>query len=315
MLEIAIEIITIMFCISGIAFGIGVILDNEKIKNFAKKEVLECFFNSFLVASAFLLFGKEGIVQKIVNSLLNASSTCPKSIEFNSASCFAYSFLIGEGYYLNGNFYPSLSQQTISVLLSILLLNVFLGFVSGFGINLGISFDISKVFSSFFSILSTVTSALSISLISIMAQAYLILFVSSIGIALLLPLSIVLRSFIVTRKMGSLLFAFFISFTYIFPLTYYLNALLFQKQEINFNEFQNQTQEQIKNLTISNIPYLLNNIKDETSKILTQIFSFVGYILIKSIFIPAFSFALAWLSMQEISQLLGNEIQIKVNIL
>ena len=74
MLEIAIEIIAIMFCISGIIFGIGEIFDNENLKNFAKLEVLETFFNSFLVASAFLLFGNNGIVQRVVNEIANTSN-------------------------------------------------------------------------------------------------------------------------------------------------------------------------------------------------------------------------------------------------
>jgi hypothetical protein len=319
MLEIAIEIIAIMFCISGIIFGIGEIFDNEKLKNFAKLEVLETFFNSFLVASAFLLFGNNGIVQRIVNEIANTSQqNCPSSISYNYASCFAYSFLVGDHYFLNGKSYPSLANQIISMLLSIVFINGILGLISGFSILI---FNFSKVFSSVFSILSILSSSLSISLISITAQSYLILFVTSIGPSILLPISLILRSFIATKKLGSALFAFFVSFCYILPLTYFMNALFFEDTSLNIDLSElNQTIEVPTNSTtnssiIQNGEEMINQFKDYFSKIFSKTFEFVGYLLIKSIFIPAFSLSLAWLSTREISQLLGNEIPFKVNVI
>jgi len=319
MLEIAIEIIAIMFCISGIIFGIGEIFDNEKLKNFAKLEVLETFFNSFLVASAFLLFGNNGIVQRIVNEIANTSQqNCPSSISYNYASCFAYSFLVGDHYFLNGKSYPSLANQITSTLLSIVFINGILGLISGFSV---VIFNFSKVFSSVFSILSILSSSLSISLISITAQSYLILFVTSIGPSILLPISLILRSFIATKKLGSALFAFFVSFCYILPLTYFMNALFFEDTSLNIDLSElNQTIEIPTNSTtnssiIQNGEEMINQFKDYFSKIFSKTFEFVGYLLIKSIFIPAFSLSLAWLSTREISQLLGNEIPFKVNVI
>jgi len=318
MLEIAIEIIAIMFCISGIIFGIGEIFDNEKLKNFAKLEVLETFFNSFLVASAFLLFGNNGIVQRIVNEIANTSQqNCPSSISYNYASCFAYSFLVGDHYFLNGKSYPSLASQIISMLLSIVFINGILGLISGFSILI---FNFSKVFSSVFSVLSILSSSLSLSLISITAQSYLILFITSIGPSILLPISLILRSFIATRKLGSALFAFFISFCYIFPLTYFMNALLFEDTTINFDLSELDqaiaipTNSTTNSSIIQNGEAIINQIKDYLSNFFSKTFQFVGYLLIKSIFIPAFSLSLAWLSTREISQLLGNEIPFKVNV-
>ena len=322
MLEIAIEIIAIMFCISGIIFGIAEIFDNEKLKNFAKLEVLETFFNSFLVASAFLLFGNNGIVQKIVNEIANTSQqNCPSSISYNYASCFAYSFLVGDHYFLNGKSYPSLASQIISMLLSIVFINGVLGLISGFNFLI---FDFSKVFSSVFSVLSILSSSLSLSLVSITAQSYLILFIASIGPSILLPISLILRSFIATKKLGSALFAFFVSFCYIFPLTYFMNSLLFEDTTINFDlsdlnqAITSSTNSSLTNTNstsiIQNGEAIINQIKDYFSKIFSKTFEFIGYLLIKSIFIPAFSLSLAWLSTREISQLLGNEIQFKINV-
>jgi len=325
MLEIAIEIIAIMFCISGIIFGIGEIFDNEKLKNFAKLEVLETFFNSFLVASAFLLFGNNGIVQRIVNEIANTSQqNCPSSISYNYASCFAYSFLVSDHYFLNGKSYPSLASQIISMLLSIVFINGILGLISGFSI---VIFNFSKVFSSVFSVLSILSSSLSLSLISITAQSYLILFITSIGPNILLPISLILRSFIATKKLGSALFAFFVSFCYIFPLTYFMNALLFEDTTINFDLSDFDLTKAITlptNSTLTNTnstgiiqngEVIINQIKNYLSKFFSKAFQFAGYLLIKSIFIPAFSLSLAWLSTREISQLLGNEIPFKVNVI
>ena len=319
MLEIAIEIIAIMFCISGIIFGIAEIFDNEKLKNFAKLQVLETFFNSFLVASAFLLFGNNGIVQRIVNEIANTSQqNCPSSISYNYASCFAYSFLVGDHYFLNGKSYPSLASQITSTLLLIVFINGILGLISGLSV---VVFNFSKVFSSVFSILSILSSSLSISLISITAQSYLILFITSIGPSILLPISLILRSFIATKKLGSTLFAFFVSFCYIFPLTYFMNALFFEDTSLNIDlseldqTIEIPTNSSTNSSIIQNGEAIINQFKDYFSKIFSKTFEFVGYLLIKSIFIPAFSLSLAWLSTREISQLLGNEIPFKVNVI
>jgi hypothetical protein len=157
-------------------------------------------------------------------------------------------------------------------------------------------------------------------LISITAQSYLILFITSIGPSILLPISLILRSFIATKKLGSALFAFFVSFCYIFPLTYFMNALFFEDTSLNIDLSElNQTIEIPTNSTtnssiIQNGEAIINQFKDYFSKIFSKAFQFVGYLLIKSIFIPAFSLSLAWLSTREISQLLGNEIPFKVNV-
>jgi hypothetical protein len=161
-------------------------------------------------------------------------------------------------------------------------------------------------------------------LISITAQSYLILFITSIGPSILLPISLILRSFIATRKLGSALFAFFVSFCYIFPLTYFMNALLFEDTTINFDlsdltkAITLPTNSTLTNTNstgiIQNGEVIINQIKDYLSKFFSKTFQFVGYLLIKSIFIPAFSLSLAWLSTREISQLLGNEIPFKVNV-
>ena len=99
-----------------------------------------------------------------------------------------------------------------------------------------------------------------------------------------------------------------------------MNALLFEDTTINFDLSELDqaiaipTNSTTNSSIIQNGEAIINQIKDYLSNFFSKTFQFVGYLLIKSIFIPAFSLSLAWLSTREISQLLGNEIPFKVNV-
>src|SRR5271155_679183 len=91
--EIAVGTIAIMMAIGGIATGLGVALNNKKLKEFGTEELFQCVINGALVGGFVVLFMQNGIITNMVNAIALSNTTslsCSSYMTQNYAICFAY---------------------------------------------------------------------------------------------------------------------------------------------------------------------------------------------------------------------------------
>lgn len=208
-LNIAIGIITIMIGIGGIATGLGFALNNKKLKEFGKEELFQSVINGALVGAFILLFLPNGIITETVNSITLSNSTslsCSASISQNYAICFAYDYLSGSGYALNGVYHQSILTQTTSLMLGFLGLNTVLGIIAGLNLNLAvISISFSSAANPIINQIQYFIKALTTISIAALVQSSLLIFIAASAVTVILPIGLILRTFYPTRKTGDFL--------------------------------------------------------------------------------------------------------------
>ncbi|MEM0106793.1 MAG: hypothetical protein QXS03_01015, partial [Candidatus Micrarchaeaceae archaeon] len=118
--SIAVLLVSIMIAISGIILGIGIALDDRKLKDFGKEELYQALISGFIVGTIFTLVAPGGAIFSLINTFASTSSShCITLISSNYVICFAYSFLTSPlPITINNISYPSLMSISISMILA-----------------------------------------------------------------------------------------------------------------------------------------------------------------------------------------------------
>ncbi len=326
-LEIAIAIIAIMMAIGGIAIGLGFAFNNNKLKEFGKEELFQSVINGALVGGFVVLFLPSGLITSIVNAITLSNSTsisCQGFMSQNYAICFAYNYLSGSGYTLNGVYHGSINSQSINLMLGFLTVNTILGIVSGLSISLPIvSISFSSVIGPLLSQAQFFVKAFTTISISALVQSSLLIFIATSAITVILPAGLILRTFYPTRKVGGFLIAASIGLYVILPMSYVLNANIIGAYNTNVD---NSTINQISSSAstvkgqilssnsktqtsfINSIIDTLGSIASMFSSIVNSVISLIAYFIVAAFILPSFSIVLTIISIKELSSILGAEV-------
>ena len=331
--SIAVSVIAIMISIGGMIFGVGYAMENRKLKDFGRDELLQSFINGAIVGSLFIFFSPGGLGTGIINGLAvgsNAAATCQGYMSSNYAICFAYNYLVGiKPVGIDNGMYPSLLDSSLELLLPVSGLYITLGLISSTQLDLGIaSISFSTILAPVLSQQDFIITALTFAIISIYTQSALLSVVSIVAVPFLLPIGLVLRTFYPTRRLGGTMVAIAIGLFAVFPLTYLLDAQI----TANYSGAVNQTtvssftlqaqsiQSQIFSVgggsvstnSISGVAQqLASGVSDLASSfadLIKQIISWIAILIVQVFFFPVLSVVLTITSIRELAKVLGSEV-------
>lgn len=325
---LAVDLIAIMLAVSGIVLGLGIALEERKLKDFGRTELQQALLNGAIVGMLMLSLGGNGIVSALSNGIVqNAQlgATCQGFMSSNYALCFAYNYLAGTGpVSVNGVSYLPLAETTFGVLAGTVGVYVALGLVGAVNLGTGIiSIGLGGMINPLLSQLGYVIGALGASLVSIEAQGILLKFVSLTAMQILLPVGMVLRIAYVTRRLGGAMMAVAIGLFAVLPLTYVLNAELVAGYSTSLNsaaigEFSlntsatastiTSTAQQIGAANLTQVPGLVSSLVLPLEDFVKHALNFIAQLVIQVFFLPAFSLILTAVSIRELARLLGSEI-------
>lgn len=331
--SIAVSVIAIMISVGGIIFGLGYAMDNNRLKNFGRDELIQSFINGAIVGALFLFFSPLGLGTGMINGLVSgshANATCNGYMSSNYAICFAYNYLVGvTPVTINNSSYPSLLGSSLELLLPISGLYITLGLISSTQLDFGIaSISFGTVLAPLLSQEDFIISALTFAIISIYTQSALLGVISIVAIPLLLPVGLVLRTFYPTRKLGGTAIAIAIGLFAIFPLTYLLDAQITANYSSTINQasissFTIQAQgvegslfstSVLPSNTLSGpLQALANGVSGLASSftsIIKQLVSWLALIIIQVFFFPVLSIVLTITSIRELAKMLGSEVSL-----
>ena len=314
-LDISVLLVSIMIAIGGLILGLGYALNEKKLKDLGRNEIMQSLINGALVGGFLVLFANGGIVGSFVNSVVLSSGTrlnCSPYLQYNAAICFAYDYLIGPGqYYYLGSYHTSVLSSVTLIIIALTSLYAVLGIFKLF---------LSPVLAQ---IQSTI-QALGAAAVSATVQASVLMFIAVSALTLILPLGLVLRTFYPTRKTGSFLIALTIGIYVVLPMTYLLNASVASAYSIASNQTNLATLSlnagSIERSAMSyaaqgtngtGIVYSLISIGSEIStqinNLVSSLYSVIAYFVIYAFVLPAFSLMLTAISIKELAALLGSD--------
>jgi hypothetical protein len=334
--EISVYLITIMIAVSGIILGLGYAIDDKKLKDFGRTELLQSLINSAIVGLLFVAFSSTGFFTLLINTIANAqyyAASCPAYMSSNYAICFAYNYLIGVSPVgINGSSHLSLMDTSLPLLAALSVSYTTLSLVSSIQLSVGfISVGLTSVLTPLLTQMNYLINAITLAIMGIEAQAVLLEFIAITAVPVLLPVGIVLRSLYFTRKLGGAIIAIAIGLFGVFPLTYLLNAELTNNY---FSTASNYTAASLisslnnmkssivgsvsslsgaRNSTTSNgllssITGILGGLAGSAEALFEEIANLVALLVIEIFFLPAFSLILTAISIKEFARILGSEV-------
>jgi hypothetical protein len=334
-LSISVYLISIMIAIGGVVLGLGYALNEKKMKEFGKKELLESIINGVIVGSIFVLFTNNGIVTTAINQATLANGTVMKCSGFmanNTAICLAYNYLASPVPYTYKGVerYSVLSTATTTIT-DLLLLNGILGMIAGVKIDLGIvTFSFSYVISPIINELQYIVKLLGTVDIVAVVQASILDFVAVCVLTVLLPTGIILRTFYPTRKLGGFIMALSIGLYVVLPMSYVLDVNITNSYptyinqtsissisasatslkdsvfgaEAQYNATSNSTNSRgILQSINSGVSFITNGI----TGIINSLLNSLAYLIVYSFILPIFSLIITGISVRELSVMLGSE--------
>jgi hypothetical protein len=312
--NVSILLVGIMLGIGGIAYGIGYAINERKLKEFGRNEIMQSLINGALVGGFLVLFINGGVVDSLINSVVltnGTSMSCSTFLQSNSAICFAYNYLVGGGYTFMGTDHFSVLTSVMGMIVPLVSLYAVLGNYKIF---------LSPILSQ----IQSVVQVLGAAAVSATVQASILMFIAASAIVLILPLGLILRSFYPTRGLGSFLIALTIGLYLVFPLTYVMNATIANyygsatsqsaissvssnATSIGSSVTSYVTQNTSQNGILSLATDAWNTIVGGISGLLNYLFSAVAYFIVYSFVLPAFSLMITGISVRELSKVLGSD--------
>ncbi len=323
-----------MLSIGGITLGLGYALNERKLKEFGKKELIESLFNGIIVGSLFLLFSSNGALGIVLNQLTlsnNTTISCSSVLSQNPALCLANNYLVGTTpYTFDGVQHYSVLSSVTGMMVGLITLNTALGLVGASKIDLVIvTISLSYVVNPLISQIQYLIRILGTLSISILVQAAIITVIAFSALSLILPSGMILRSFYPTRKLGGFLIAVAIGLYVVLPLSYVLNASMASSFSTNINStslsevtlstknFQNtilstssEAQNSNSTLLTGLVDVITNGItslSNSISSTINYLYSAISYFIVYVFILPIFSLILTGISIRELSQILGSE--------
>lgn len=333
---VSVGIIAIMLAVSGIVLGIGYALDDKRLKEFGRDELLQSLINGAIVGFLLVAFGSSGFLTLLVNSLANSQSimaSCPASINANYAICFAYNYLVGiSPVSINGTSYPSLMDVSLPLLIGLSASYTALSLIGSMQFSIGVlSISLTTVLSPLLTQLSYLMNVLTFAITGIEAQAILLEFIAITAVPVLLPIGIALRALYITRRLGGAIIAITIGLFGVFPLTYLLNAgltnsyfgttsasstdsLISSLGTMNDNMMntvssasasQNST---VRNGLLNSLSSTISGLVGGAETIIKELLNIIAFLIIDIFFLPVFSLILTAVSIREFARILGSEV-------
>jgi hypothetical protein len=322
-----------MISIGGMIFGVGYAMDNQKLKNFGRDELIQSFINGAIVGSLFLFFSPGGLGIGVINGLVlssNATATCEGYMSSNYAICFAYNYLAGiTPVEINNKSYPSLLDSSLELLLPVSGLYITLGLISSTQLDLGIaSISFSTILAPVLSQQDFIITALTFAIIGIYTQSALLGVISIVAVPFLLPVGLVLRTFYLTRRLGGTMVAIAIGLFAVFPLTYLFDAqitanysgavnqttvgsLTVQAQSIQSGIFSVSGSSVSANSISGTAQHLASGVSALASSfadLIKQVIGWLAILIVQVFFFPVLSTVLTITSIRELSKILGSEV-------
>ncbi len=327
---IAVYLIGIMIAVSGISLGLGYAVNNKKFKDFGKEELYQSIMNGALVGIMFLAVAPGGMVDSLVNSVAGGNMTmlCPSSISGNIAICLTYNYLIGNGYEIAGHYHASILSTATGILIGLYSLNAALGVIAAIKINLAIvTLSFGSIVTPVMSEIEYIIKMVSAADISAITQGAIVLFISASAMSIIFPTGIILRAFYPTRKLGGFLMALGAGLYVVYPLTYVMNAYISASYQANIdlgnltsvaNEANGVETNVINGSAYSSsnsiMPKLqsymfsgVNALYQSVTGVLNTLMYWIGYLIVYSFILPAFSLVTTGIAIREFASALGSE--------
>lgn len=325
--DVAIGLVSIMIAVSGIIIGIGIAMDERKLKEIGRSELQQAIINGVIVGSLVLAFAPGGLVTDIINSAAAgpSASSCSGILATNYAVCFAHQYLVGIIPVSVGNHTePTLMDSTLAVLTPSVGVYAALSIISSIQINaIFVQIGFSAILKPAIGVLNYVIEALAMTITGLEAQGMLLYFISATATTVLLPIGIVLRTFYFTRRLGGAIIAITIALFAVLPLTYVLDAQLVSTYSQSSTAALNSmlanatsTKSQVTGSLSQNMTSgILTGIANSVSSLFVQIeadisafASAVAMLVVEAFFLPVFSIILTAISARELARVLGSEI-------
>ncbi len=326
---IAIYVIGIMIASGGILLGLGYAINEKRFKDFGKNEIWQAVVNSALVGFVFLSVSPAGFITPIINSASgnNITMNCPGSVAQNVAICLAYNYMIGNGYTLSGVYHNSILSSATEFLVGLYSLNGILGAIAAVKINLAVlTISFNPIISPVMAEIQYIIKMLNAVIIGAVVQGALILFISASAMTVIFPTGIVLRTFYPTRRLGGFFIALAIGLYAVYPLSYVFNAYIANSYKANISpgnltevgSSANQVEGQVfaynslvgnsivgtvSTMTITAVQQVYQNV----NKLLSAILYEIGYFIVYTFILPAFSLIITGISVREFARVLGSE--------
>ena len=333
--EISVGLVTIMLAVSGIILGLGYAVDDKKLKDFGRAELLQSLINGAIIGFLFVAFSDAGFFTLLINTLANSSSyvaSCPSYMSGNYAICFAYNYLVGiSPVGINGSSHLSLIDTSLPLLAALSVSYTALSLVGSIQLSVGfMSVGLSSALTPLLTQLSYLINAMTLAIMGIEAQSVLLEFIAITAVPVLLPIGIVLRSLYFTRKLGGAIIAIAIGLFGVFPLTYLLNAELTSNYfgiasnytasslVSNLNDMKNNIVSGISSLSgarnstasnslLSSMNGILGGLVGGAEALFEEIANLVALLVVEIFFLPTFSLILTAISIKEFARILGSE--------
>src|SRR5271157_3810571 len=167
---ISVLLVGIMLTIAGFVLGIGYVINDKRLKEFGKEEIIQSVINGALVGGMIAMFVSGGPVDSVINSIVMGNGTtmsCSSFLAGNSAICFAYDYLVGSGTYT----FLGVSHTSILTSLTSLIV-VLLGTYAVLGL-------LKAFLSPLLSLIQSAVQALGAAAVSVTVQASVLAFVAA----------------------------------------------------------------------------------------------------------------------------------------
>jgi hypothetical protein len=337
--DIGITAVSIMIAVSGIILGIGYSLSDRKLKQLGMSELYQALISAALLGSLILMFGPSGLFTSIINSLSSGvqPQSCQGYFYGNSALCFSYSYLIGGlTVQISNNTQPSLIASTTGMLAAASGLYMVIGTLASVKMDVGIISVGLQGLAVFLGPLKGITEFLAFAILSIIAQAAILRFISVASITVLLPLGLVLRVFYFTRRLGGTIIAITIGLFAVLPLTYVLGAILLNSfsgyaqsqmfdsatSALNSSSSSSSStgglvQEAVSTLSSGNsissasgLTSLLRGASAVLSSLVNEVGDALAFLVLQVFLLPTFDLILTIVSIRELARILGSEVSL-----
>jgi hypothetical protein len=219
--------------IAGLVYMIGALLSNDRVKAWAKKEIVEIFYSIVLVALTLSLLGvADGVVQNLAYGSGGPSSLVCGSIFSTSPYYYGVPCHIRLGMY----FMNSLFNEGKGMAYEIYLKYALTSAIAEINVNTEVITEKAGVnaynpLKGFFMIGNTIKANMFDFIIKIMTlskfQEVMLRFVALALFPVMFVLGAVLRSFFFTRKLGGLLMAMALALYFVLPMFYVMGGVFY----------------------------------------------------------------------------------------
>ena len=330
--SISIAIITIMLILSGITLGLGYAINNKKLRDFGKDEIVQSLINGILIGSLLVLFMNNGLMSSIISSVTFSSvtsATCQSFMADNPAICFAYNYLVGTTLYtFNGSNETSILTEITILLSALSVIEMALGVIAGVKISLlVVTISFGSLINPVISELQYIIQIASSIALGVAVQGAILIFASAAAITTIMPVGLILRCFYPTRKLGGFLIAVAIGLYVIFPMTYLLDATIANSYQTRLGSISSASDLTITASRIEGEVLQITSIKNQSSNLtpsvslldsvstfasevttfVNGIFDGIAYLIVYTFVLPGFSLILTGISIRELSSLFGSE--------